>query len=220
MSSNLAIKSKQMNKNEFYKICLRHMRKEDNVFMFWGTNNSGYYKSIEDAGLYEDENIDFEKQVQKGDVLIHKSIIEKLAQKVRLPMYGERLETYANRNEFLVLPNTGQVRKEIGITILDIEMKGSNNSFDAYFKSTVVEVLKYKYSKTHFHVKGREQYFTEYWYCDTRVEAENRNKAISAVLNSGDFGLTTIDCSFVDFKKRVTCCRDRVLVFDKWANKE
>ena len=205
-------------KSQFYKLCLRHMRQNDNVFVFWGPNNSGYYKSLEDAGLYENENIDFEKQVQHGDILIHKSIIDKLVQKVRLPMYGERLETYANRNEFLVLPNTGQVRKELGITVLDIEMKGSNNSFNAYFKDTVTEVLKYQYSKTHFHVKGKEECFTEHWYCDTKVEAETRDRAISKVLNSGDFGLTTIDCSFIDFKKKVTCCRNRELVFDKWVS--
>ena len=38
--------------NDHYKICLRHMRKKDNVFMFWGENNSGYSKCIENSGLY------------------------------------------------------------------------------------------------------------------------------------------------------------------------
>lgn len=202
--------------NKFYKICLRHMRKDDNVFIFWGANTNGYFKSLEDAGLYEDENIDFKTQVNRGDFLVHKDIVEKLSQKVRLPMYGDKIETYANRNEFLVLPNTGQVRKELGITILDIRMKGSNNSFDAYFRSTVREKLKYEYSKTHYHVKGKEECFDEYWYYDTEVEAESRNKAINKVHQSGNFGLCRIDCSFIEFKKKVTCSRSRELTFHNW----
>ena len=35
-----------------YKICLRHMRENDNVFMFWAPNSSGYVKCTEAAGLY------------------------------------------------------------------------------------------------------------------------------------------------------------------------
>jgi len=205
-----------MTNNDFYKICLRHMRKNDNVFTFWGSNGSGYYKSIEDAGLYENENEDFQKQVKRGDFFVHKSVIEKLAQKVRLPIYGNKIETYADRNEFLVLPNTGQVRQELGITILDIIMDDSNNSFNAYFTNTIKEELKYEYSKTHFNVKGKSEYFTEHWYCDIEIEAETRNKAIAKVLNGGDFGLTSVDCTFFDFKKKVTCARVRNLVFDKW----
>ena len=202
--------------NSFYKICLRHMRQDDNVFMFWSEHASGYTKCIENAGLYESSDIDFEKQVNHGDFLIQKDIVDKLAQKVRLPIYGEKVETYAGLNEFLVLPNTGQVRKELGITILDIKMKGSNNSFDAYFSSTVKEKLKYEYSKTHFNVKGKPECFSEYWYCDMDVEEDSRNKAIAKVFNGGDFGLTSIDCTFIDFKKKVTCSRVRNLVFDKW----
>ena len=34
--------------------------------------------------------------------------------------------------------------------------------------------------------------------------------------NSGDFGLTKHDCSFIEFKKKVTCFRVKKLVFDKW----
>lgn len=202
---------------EYYKICLRHMRKNDNVFIFWGANSGGYFKSIEDAGLYKKEDIDFKTQVSNGDFLVDKDIVKKLAQKVRLPMYGEKEETYANRNEFLVLPNTGQVRKELGITILDIKMDNSNNSFNAYFEETIKEKLKIQYSKTHYQVKGKEDYFDEYWFCDTQVEAESRNKAISKVHESGDFGLCKLDCSFIEFKKMVSCSRVRELVFDKWV---
>lgn len=203
--------------NAFYKICLRHMRQNDNVFMFWGENGSGYTKCIENAGLYENTDIEFSKQVSRGDFLVNKVIVDKLIEKVRLPMYGENIETYGGKNEFFVLPNTGQVRQELGITILDIDMKGSNDSFKAYFKNTIKEELKYEYSKTHFNVKGKPESFTEHWYYDEKIEAETRNKAIAKVFNSGDFGLTSIDCTFFDFKKKVTCSRVKNLVFDKWV---
>lgn len=205
-----------MKDNNFYKICLRHMRQRDNVFMFWGEDGSGYTKCIENAGLYEKSDIEFNKQVSQGDFLVDKSIVDKLIQKVRLPIYGEKIETYGGKNEFFVLPNTGQVRQELGITILDIDMKDSNDSFKAYFTNTVEEKLKYEYSKTHFNVKGKPEHFTEHWYCDTTIEAENRNKAIYEVFTSGEFGLTSFDCSFIEFKDKVSCSRVRNLVFDKW----
>ena len=188
--------------NNYYKICLRHMRKNDNVFMLWGENNSGYIKCIEKSGLYENSDKNVQEQINDGDFLVNASVIDKLKQKVRLPIYGDKIETYAGLNEFFVLPNTGQVRKELGITILDIKMDDSNNSFDAYFRSTLREKLKSQYSKTHYHVKGKEDSFNEWWYCDTQVEAKTRNEAISIVFNNGDFGLTKYDCSFIDFKKK------------------
>lgn len=203
---------------EYYKLCLRHMKQNDNVFMFWGANNSGYTKCIENAGLYEQCEYDFEKQVNQGDILVHKNIVDKLAQKVRLPIYGEKVETYAGLNEFLVLPNTGQVRKELGITILDIKHSGSDNSFDAYFTNTVKEKLKQVLSETHFNVKGKEEYFTEYWYCDSIVEADTRSDAIFKVFTSGEFGLTSVDCSYIEFKKKVVCSRVKHTVFVKWEN--
>lgn len=76
-------------------------KQNDNVFYVLGENNSGYTKCIENAGFYEQEEICFKKQVKSGDILIHKSIIEKLMKKVRLPIYGDNSETYGDRNEFL-----------------------------------------------------------------------------------------------------------------------
>lgn len=201
---------------QYYKICLRHMRKNDNVFMLWGENSSGYTKCIENAGLYEASEIETEIQINRGDFLVHKDIVGKMKQKVRLPMYGDKEETYAGLNEFFVLPNTGQVRCALGITTLNIKNDGSSNSFDAYFKNTMREKLKYEYSKTHFTVKGKPECFTEHWYCNTTVEAKSRDEAISKVLSSGDFGLTIIDCNFIEFKKKVTCAREKYLVLDKW----
>ena len=32
-----------------YKICLRHAGKEDNTFLFWKPNGSGYTRCIEEA---------------------------------------------------------------------------------------------------------------------------------------------------------------------------
>jgi len=205
---------------DYYKICLRHAGKNDNTLLFWGNNNAGYYRSIEDAGLYENSDIDMQTQIYRGDFLIHKDIVDKYKQKIILPTYGDKEETYARRNSFFVLPNTGQVRKELGITKLNFELEGDRNSFEAYFNNTVSEVFKYSYSKTHFNVKGKKECFDEWWYCDLEIEADNRNKAINKVFSGGDFGLTHWDVSFIEFKKMVTCCRVKTKVLDKWINHE
>lgn len=47
-----------------YKICLRHAGKEDNTFLFWKPNNSGYTRCIENAGIYEDSEEDYKNQIK------------------------------------------------------------------------------------------------------------------------------------------------------------
>ena len=202
---------------EYYKICLRHAGKNDNTFLFWGSNASGYQRNLEEADLNEADDTKFDTQVKRGDFLVHKDFIEKYKQLVRLPKYGEKEETYAGRNEFYVLPNTGQIRKELCITSVDFSLDGDRNSFDAYFKDTCSETFKTVKSKTHFNVKGKQEYFDEWWYCDTEVEASNRDKAIYDVFKSGDFGISHYDVSFIEFKKMVTCSRTKTTVFNKWV---
>lgn len=182
------------------------MGKQDNCFLLWGNNSNGYYRSIEDCGFYE------KKYSSKDDPIVSKKIVDKYKQKIVLPQYGDKKETYANRNEFYVLPNTGQVRKALGITTLDIQLDGNRNSFNAYFKDEIIESFKYEYSKTHFHVKAK-QHVDEFWYLDGEFEAENRNKAILKAFNEW------LPCdydNYIDFKKDVTCCRAKTKVLDKW----
>lgn len=192
---------------EYYRICLRHMGKNDNCFLFWGNNSSGYFRSIEDAGLYE------EKENTKNDPVVSKEIVNKFKQKVVLPQYGEVKETYADRNEFYVLPNTGQVRKALGITTLDIHLEGNRNSFNAYFIDIEVEKFKYVYSKTHYQVKAKK-HVSEYWYMDGAFEAETRNQAINKAFNY--WMLSDYD-NYLEFKKDVTCSRVKIKVLDKWV---
>lgn len=192
---------------EYYRICLRHMGKNDNCFLFWGNNSSGYFRSIEDAGLYE------EKETGKNDPIVSKDIVDKFKKKVRLPIYGDQEDMYAGRNEFYVLPNTGQVRKALGITTLDIHLEGNRNSFNTYFKDIEIEKFKYVYSKTHYQVKAKK-HVSEYWYMDDNFEAENRNQAISKAFNTW---LPSDYDSYIDFKKDVTCSRVKIKVLDKWV---
>jgi len=192
---------------QFYRICLRHMGKNDNCFLFWGHNNSGYYRSVDDAGLYE------EKESSKDDPIVSKDIIDKFKQKIVLPQYGKEKETYADRNEFYVLPNTGQVRKALGITTLDIHIEGNRNSFDAYFKNTEYEKFKYVYSKTQFQVKAKN-HVPEYWYMNDNFEAKNRNQAINKSFN---YWMPSNYDNYLDFKKDVSCSRVKIKVLDKWV---
>lgn len=198
---------------KYYKVCLRHMGKNDNTFLLWGEGSAGYYRNLESCEVYkDDENKDYLIKYNRDDFFVSIGVIEKYKQKIVLPTYGEKKETYAGRNEFYVLPNTGQVRKALGITTLDIHLDGDRNSFTAYFKDTEIEEFKYSYSKTHFHVKAKE-HVSEFWYMDEEYQAENRNKAINEAFNNwmpADYD------SYIDFKKDVTCSRARKLVLNKW----
>ena len=193
---------------KFYKLCLRHMGKGDNCFLFWCENETGYTRSIENASYYE------ENQENKSDLLVTKDFIEKYKESDILPTYGNRQEKYAGLNKFTVLPNTGQVRKELKLTILDIELAGNRNSFACTFKDTCIEVFKYKYSKTHYRVKAKN-HVEEYWYMDEVFAADNRNKAILKAFNTWiPYGYN----NYIDFKKDMTCSRDKIKVLDKWKH--
>lgn len=191
-----------------YKICLRHMRENDNVFMFWGPNSSGYVKCLEAAGLYPDS-----ENSSKDDFLVPVELIDKLKQKVVLPQYGDSENTYCNLKEFMVLPNTGQVRAALGISVLDFQLSGSNNSFDAHFKDTIREKLKYSYIDGLYHVKAKES-VDEFWYYDEVFEAETPSQAISQAYKKWDFNY---DMTYIEFKSIVNCWKEKKLILDKWV---
>lgn len=197
---------------KYYQICLRHSGPEENTFLLWGDNGSGYTRNIEEAGLYTLPNETFNEQVNNGDFYIHKDIIEDMKELIRLPKYGDKEETYAGKNEFFVLPNTGQVRKKIGINKMNFYLEGNRNSFDCYFKNTYIEKYKYIYSKTHYNVKLKKDSINEwFYYQDYCVEAKTRNEAIQKAKDDWD-----IEDDYIKFKSMVTCQRDRKKVLDKW----
>ena len=168
---------------EYFKICLRHMGKDDNCFLLWGEGSAGYYRNLSSCGTYTiGEHKSYLLENNRDDFLVSKELVSKYKQKVILPSYGDKKELYAGENEFYVLPNTGQVRKALKITTLDIQLDGNRNSFTAYFDDIEIEVFKYEHSKTHFHVRAKE-YVSEYWHLDGQYEAENRNKAILMAFN-------------------------------------
>lgn len=192
---------------QYYRICLRHMGKYDNCFLFWSRHGSGYNRSICKADLINDT-----KDSSKDDPMVSKELIDKYIKKVRLPIYGDREETYGGLNEFYVLPNTGQVRKALGITTLDIHLDGERNSFDAYFEDTEIEVFKSVKSKTSFRVKAKEC-VSEFWYFDDVFEAETRSQAICKAF---DFWIPCGYDNYIEFKKDVSCKRESTLVLDRW----
>lgn len=201
---------------QYYQICLRHMSKRDNVFQFWGKGSSGYYRNIENAELYQEDYTtnNFKEQVRDGDFLVEKEKLNSLLEEIRLPKYGDREETYCGLTTFFVLPNTGQVRKALGITLLDIHLDfgEANNSFTAYFRDTVREKLKTEYSKTHYTVNAKKSEVDEWWYCqDFNVESKTRNEAILKAMSEWNF-----EDDYIEFKSMVTCSRTRNTVFDKW----
>ena len=204
--SSLVNEQPSAENNFYYRLCLRHMGKNDNCFMFWSEGYSGYTRAIENAGFYLKEDS------TKDDPIVSKEFVDKFKQKIRLPMYGEKEETYAGMNEFFILPNTGQVRQALGITTLDIPLTGDRNSFHAYFKDEVYEVFKKVKSTEYFRVKAKK-HVSEYWCFDDIFKAENRNKAILMAFN--EWMPAGYD-SYLEFKNDVSCKRDKTIVFDRW----
>ena len=200
-----------MNK-EYYIVSVKHIGCSDNTFQFWGENGSGYPRCIEDAGLYSLQDA-YEFELKQHKIFVHKDKITPLLQTIRLAMIGNKKETYAGRNEFKVLPNTGQVRKFLGITTLDFNLEGNRNSFDAYFPDTVIEKFKYVRSKTSFHVKAKE-HVSEFWYLDEEFEADNRNQAINKAYK---YWIPADYDTYLEFKKDVTCKRVKTQILDKWV---
>lgn len=125
-------------KGDYYRLCYDTWENMTILFYCGVKTIQDSYRSIEDCGLYGiDSN-------SKDDPLVHKDIVEKYKQKIVLPQYGDKKELYADRNSFYVLPNTGQVRKAIGITRLDIQLDGNRDSFNAYFKDEAIEEFKWE----------------------------------------------------------------------------
>lgn len=201
-------------KENYIQICLRHMGFNDNCFLLWNKGNAGYIRSVEDAEITTLDMTIEDTQKLKDDFYVKKCVIDRLKQKVRLPIYGDKIEKYGERNEFYVLPNTGQVRKELGINSYDIPLDGNRNSFDCSFSDTVIEVFKWEYSKTEFRVRAKET-VSEFWYMDGVYQAENRNKAILKAFN--DWIPDDYD-NYIEFKKDMLCSRSRKRVFDKWKD--
>src|SRR5574344_1149870 len=138
-----------------YKICLRHAGKEDNTFLFWKPNNSGYTRCIENAGIYEDSEEDYKNQIKEGDFLVSVDFVLENSKEIQLSKCGDYIDKYDGKNIFSVLPNTGDIRKLLNITIMDFKLDGNRNSFNAYFKSTIIEDFKTKLGKKYV-IQGKE----------------------------------------------------------------
>jgi hypothetical protein len=148
----------------------------------------------------------------KDDPIVFEDIINKYKQEVIL---SEGEGVYAGRTKFYVLPNTGQVRKALGITKLDIKLEGNRNSFNAYFEDTCQETYKIILAPNEYNVKVKEGFMDEWWYYDWNIEADSRNHAIYKAYKQSHYDFT-YNYSFIEFKKLVSCKKTREVVFDKW----
>ena len=198
-----------------YKICLRHAGKEDNTFLFWKPNGSGYTRCIEEAGIYEDSEENYKNQIKAGDFLVSVDFVLENSKEIQLSKCGDYIDKYDGKNIFSVLPNTGDIRKLLNITIMDFKLDGNRNSFNAYFKSTIKEDFKTKLGKKYV-IQGKEDCFNEWWYVNCIIEAENRNKAIEKARHE----LFLDEYSYLEFKKMITCKKEKEIYFNKWIKNQ
>jgi len=189
---------------EFYIISTKWTYCEDNIFTLWSPNNNGYCQMIDRAGIYKEDKT----KLDEGILYIEKHIIDNLIKTVSGVYNDFDMETFS------ILPNTGEIRKALGITKYDLQYKTYKSAyFGLYFPSKIYEMSKIVTSKDEYHVKAKE-YVDEFWYLDGIFKAKNRNKAILEAykeFNPGDYD------SYLDFKKDVTCRKVKQIVFSKWS---
>jgi len=189
--------------SEFYIISTKWTSDKDNIFTLWSPNNSGYCQIIERAGIYAEDKT----KLNEGILYVEKHIIDKLIKTVSGVYNDFGMETFS------VLPNSGEVRKALGVTKYNLKEKGySNKYFGLYFPSKIYELSKTITSEDEYHVKAKE-YVDEFWYMDGVFKAENRNKAILEAYK--EFAPADYE-SYLDFKKDVTCKKAKTIIFDKW----
>lgn len=224
---------------DYYIVSFKHIGNQDNSFEFWGENSSGYTRAIENAGLYElPENLDEDYQKSMHKKYVHKDIIDKLKQKIILAKSGDYQEKYAGLSEFFVLPNTGQVRRELELTKLDFNIDGNRDSFNAYFKDTCYE--KYKYVKQEniyvCSLKENNPFIGEYWYYQNEeYNAKTRDSAIFKFIKDRELDYCANEWQFKNrdryydrkeiemkdillAKKYVSCKIKKIKVLDKWED--
>lgn len=223
---------------KYYKILLRHsFGKRDNCFVFHCPSNCGYTRALEASGLYElPENYDTHDQSGKGDIYASEEIVSKFKEKVRLPIYGDKKEEHSGLNEFFVLPNTGQVRKELGVTTLDMLDIEQRENFSVYFRDEIFEEFKYIKEPNVYVCSLKENNpLTNEWfyYQDEEYETKSRDAAIFKFIKDRYLDDLAEEYKFKNeyeakynndynlnnklvAKKYVSCKQKKKLVFDKW----
>jgi hypothetical protein len=189
----------------FYILSIKWTNQNDEVFTFWCPNNSGYTKDIEKAGLYpKDKTI-----IREGIVFVKKDIIEKYKKEVK--------NKYSKKNYF-VLPNRGQIRKDIGITKFDFKYSDTRERnllwesehilFD--LANTFIEEEKIV-TTNRYNVKLKECQ-EEFWLFDAQFEAETRNEAILKAQKEW-----LVDESYIEFKNMVSAKKVKETIFNGWS---
>jgi hypothetical protein len=205
----------------YYYISLKWTRKNNSVFTFWCSNHSGYTQILEKAGIYEKK---YENDSSKDVLSIEKEIVDKLVGKI------SGLGVLGDYSDFTVLPNIGDVRKELGITWLDFQIiDNSRDDFYRFvFKENCYENIVRKFVKEdeskecrYFISAKSKMVLEDHYYRETFV-GKTRNNAIYNSFKEWKDSITDIkgnyihDLSLIEFKKMINCRKEKELVFVNW----
>lgn len=205
----------------YYQICLRHSSPKDNVFLFHADHCSGYSRAIEKADLFSKDEIefpeDFREQVSHGDFYVHKDVVDLLIDHYS---FSDKLPlnvNYAGMRELTVLPNTGQVRRVLGITTENFILDGENRnySFSKKYPDTVIEKFKKVVVENKYRVQIKPELYSDWGNLDDIFDAESRSSAISQAYS--DWHIAHEDISYFEFKSMVLSSKHKIKVLDKWV---
>ena len=87
----------------YYIISMKHTSKIDKYICLWGADNSGYYTSIEGAGLYENPIDDYHNS-PPDSIPIEKERLDKLT-----------IEVVQKDKTFHCIPNCAAVLEQLGM---------------------------------------------------------------------------------------------------------
>lgn len=195
-----------MTQKKYFYISLKWTRKNSKLMTFWGHNCSGYYQVVEKAGIYDEPCT-----AKKGVLSVEVEKIYELMHTIT------GIQNDYNLEAINVLPNTGQIRKELGFTVFDLELEGENDFLNIpRFKDETHEITKVVYPENTYHItiKENQNEIEEFWHYDTVIVAETKGKALNQARKEW---YMDDEYSFFDFCKLVSCKKYKEIVFDKWS---
>jgi hypothetical protein len=184
---------------KYLYLSLEYTYSGNNGLMFFGPNFGGYTQNLDLAGIYD-------KKYEHNDnkvLSINIELIRKLSKKIKKE--GETI---------FIVPNSGDIRKNLGISVLDFDRNGNNDQFYIKeFPSIYKEIILERLSKDKYWVEMKDDNTDmEYWFYNGIFQADSRN----AVIVKAQEEWMLDDMSYLQFKSIIRARRIKEKFLKGW----